>query len=258
MSEMDVMNQSALYFWIVPLLFIGLIYTLLAKYGRHLKDVFFARMWKVSNVVYHAAMKDIKKEHFHSMNYHKSHDVDLRNKGLIRILEIGAGTGANFEFFPPNSQLTVVEPNPNFEPIFYQTQEKFPAIKLDKFVLGTAEDMKGVPDGSIDVVVSTLVLCSVKSVETTMKEVQRVLAPGGKFYYWEHVHDVPGTWLHLVQNLLTPVWEWLLDCHLNRNIDHIMTADKGFSEVEQKRFDIHCHERSWNLVKVHVMGVATK
>ena len=54
---------------------------------------FFARMWKVSNVVYHAAMKDIKKEHFHSMNHHKSHDVDLRNKGLIRILEIGAGTG---------------------------------------------------------------------------------------------------------------------------------------------------------------------
>ena len=47
-----------------------------------------------------------------------------------------------------------MEPNPFFEPIFYQTQEKFPAIKLDKFVLGTADDMKGVPDGSIDVVVS--------------------------------------------------------------------------------------------------------
>ena len=54
---------------------------------------FFAEMWKKENVLYHTAMKDIKKEHFHSMNYHKSHDSELRNKGLIKILEIGAGTG---------------------------------------------------------------------------------------------------------------------------------------------------------------------
>jgi len=258
MSEQDVGNQKFLYSWIVPLIFVGSIYLLLKKYGGYLKDRFFAEMWKKENVLYHTAMKDIKKEHFHSMNYHKSHDSELRNKGLIKILEIGAGTGSNFDFYPANSYLTVVEPNPFFEPLFYENQQKFPSIKMDKFVLGTAEDMKDVPDNSIDVVVSTLVLCSVRSLEATFQEVERILAPGGKFYYWEHVHDVPGTWLHLFQDLLTPLWDYLLTCHLNRNIDQAIAAHKGFSEVQQKRFDIHYQKGIWKLVKVHVMGIATK
>ncbi len=44
-------------------------------------------------VKYHTALRDIKKIHFNSMNYHKSADPDLRNRGLLRILEIGAGSG---------------------------------------------------------------------------------------------------------------------------------------------------------------------
>ena len=42
---------------------------------------------------YHTALRDIKKIHFNSMNYHKSADPDLRNRGLLKILEIGAGSG---------------------------------------------------------------------------------------------------------------------------------------------------------------------
>ena len=85
--------------------------------------------------------------------------------------------GANFEFFPPNSKLTVVEPNAYFEPYFYKNQSKHPTVKMEKFVVAPAEDMKDVEDNSVDVVVSTLVLCSVDNVEKTLKEVQRVLAP---------------------------------------------------------------------------------
>jgi len=48
---------------------------------------------------------------------------------------------------------------------------------MEKFVLASAEDMKGVEDNSVDVVVSTLVLCSVRSLEKTLQEVHRVLAP---------------------------------------------------------------------------------
>lgn len=85
--------------------------------------------------------------------------------------------GGNFEFFPPNSRLTVVEPNAFFEPMFYERQSKFPSLKMERFVLAKAEDMKDIEDGSIDIVVSTLVLCSVESVEKTLSEVERVLAP---------------------------------------------------------------------------------
>jgi hypothetical protein len=84
---------------------------------------------------------------------------------------------------------------------------------------------------------------------------------GGKFYYWEHVHDVPGTWLHFLQNLLTyTIWDLCFGCHLNRNIDHLVAEDKTlFSHIDQKRFDISLKKSLvWKLVRVHVMGVATK
>jgi ubiquinone/menaquinone biosynthesis C-methylase UbiE len=107
----------------------------------------------------------------------KSSDPELRKKGALRILEIGPGPGYNFEFYPPNSELTVVEVNPFFEDQFFEKQVVHPHIKMDRFVVGFAEDMKGVPDNSIDVVVSTMVLCSVRSVDGALKEVHRVLAP---------------------------------------------------------------------------------
>lgn len=85
-------------------------------------------------------------------------------------------TGANFEFFPPNSKLTVVEPNAFFEPFFYERQKKS-IIKMEKFLLTTAEEMQEIEDNSMDVVVSTLVLCSVRNLQKTLKEIHRVLAP---------------------------------------------------------------------------------
>jgi ubiquinone/menaquinone biosynthesis C-methylase UbiE len=48
---------------------------------------------------------------------------------------------------------------------------------MDRFVVGFAEDMKGVPDNRVDIVVSIMVLCSVCSVEAALKEIHRVLAP---------------------------------------------------------------------------------
>ena len=152
---------------------------------------------------------------------------------------------------------------------------------MEKFLLANAEDMKEVADNSMDVVVSTLVLCSVRNVKQALKEVHRVLAPvsvtlvlvfqyrhlmflhqqGGKFYYSEHVHDVPGTWLHFLQNLLTyTIWDLCFGCQLNRNIDHLVAEEKTlFSHIDQKRFDIPLKKSLvWKLVRVHVMGVATK
>ena len=71
----------------------------------------------------------------------------------------------------------MVEPNTFFQPMFYERQNKYPSLQMERFVLGKAEDMKDIEDGSIDIVVSTLVLCSVESVEKSLKEIQRVLAP---------------------------------------------------------------------------------
>lgn len=47
-------------------------------------------------------------------------------------------------------------------------------------------------------------------------------------------------------------------CYLNRNTDHVIAADKGFSYVEQKRFNIPMKTGVHRLIRAHVMGVATK
>ena len=129
--------------------------------------------------VYHEECRDMKKQHFASLASHISADPQLRKKGAIRILEIGAASGYNFEFYPAGSELTVVEVNPFFEKQFFGKQNQYPHIVMKRFVVGFAEDMKHVEDNSVDVVVSTMVLCSVRSIEKTLKEVHRVLAPVG-------------------------------------------------------------------------------
>src|SRR5215467_8208478 len=79
--------------------------------------------------------------------------------------------------------------------------------------IGTADTLS-VPDNSVDVVISTLVLCCVPSQRRCLREVLRVLKPGGKFVFIEHVAAPRGTRLRRIQNLVTPLWKRLGDgCH---------------------------------------------
>ena len=127
--------------------------------------------------VYHVHCRELKRKHFESMKSHVSADPELKKKGVIRILEIGAASGYNFEFYPAGSELTVVEVNPFFEKQFFEKQKEHPHIVMKRFVVGFADDMKEVEDNSIDIVVSTMVLCSVRSIEGALNEILRVLAP---------------------------------------------------------------------------------
>ena len=83
--------------------------------------------------------------------------------------------GATFGLLPSNTRLTVVEPNRFFQPVFEENLKKYPSVKLDRYIIGKVEDMSEISDGSIDVVMSTCVLCSVDNTEETLKEIQRVL-----------------------------------------------------------------------------------
>ncbi len=75
---------------------------------------------------------------------------------------------------------------------------------------GTAEQLE-VADNSVDAVVSTLVLCSVPNLSGTLQEILRVLKPGGRFLFIEHVAAPRGTWLRRAQQGVRPVWKvWLM------------------------------------------------
>lgn len=93
------------------------------------------------------------------------------------ILEIGVGTGANFEFLPEGSSLIALDPNPHMEPYLVENAKGFSHFHLEKIVCGRAENMDAIQDESMDAVVCTLTLCSVEDIEAVLAEIIRVLKP---------------------------------------------------------------------------------
>ena len=93
----------------------------------------------------------------------------------ITILEVGAGGGANFKYYPKNVNVMCLDPNPEFEQYLKSNAENHPHVNVVESVLGVVEDMSAIPSGSVDAVVCTLVLCSVGNVDGALKEIRRVL-----------------------------------------------------------------------------------
>jgi SAM-dependent methyltransferase len=159
----------------------------------------------------------------------------LLSEAAGRVVEIGAGTGLNLPLYPrTTTELIVTEPDPHM-------------FKRLKAALGGA----GVPvraemapaaripveDGWADVVVASLVLCSVPDVAEALAEVVRVLREGGRLVFYEHVRSTePATarW----QDRLDKPWGWFAGgCHPNR--DTLGAIERAGFEVEWvDRFDV--------------------
>ncbi|XP_078684593.1 thiol S-methyltransferase TMT1A-like [Branchiostoma floridae x Branchiostoma belcheri] len=173
----------------------------------------------------------------------------------VQILEIGAGGGANFQYFPPKSLVTAVEPNPDFEKYLRQSAQANSHLALKSVVVAMAENMAEVADDSVDAVVCTLVLCSVRDPAAVFSEVRRVLKPGGTFYFLEQVRDKSGSWTNSFQAVFDPVLQLLYGgCSVQ---DHTWEelGQAGFSTEEWERIS---GPKSWWIFAPHVMGTAVK
>ena len=152
--------------------------------------------------------------------------------GSFTIVEIGAGCGANFKYYPAGAKVICVEPNTNCEGYMMKTLGAAgKEAKLEvEFMAGKAEEMDFISDDSVDAVVCTLVLCSVCDVQKSLKEVKRILKQGGKYYFFEHVAEEEGSKARFVQGLLAPLWRSLMDCRMAQDTEaEIKRA--GFSSV---------------------------
>ena len=131
------------------------------------------------------------------------------------VLEVGAGTGLNVAHYPPAvRELLVSEPDPHMA---VRLKKRLPAHA--RFVDAGAEKLP-LADASVDVVVSTLVLCTVPDAGAAVAELARVLRPGGALLFLEHVaaKDRPDRlrW----QQRLEPVWKHVAgNCHLTRDTE---------------------------------------
>ncbi|MEQ1603299.1 MAG: class I SAM-dependent methyltransferase [Pyrinomonadaceae bacterium] len=142
-----------------------------------------------------------------------------------RILEIGAGTGANFEFYPSCSHAVASEISIKMLEI---AKGKTTSIDL---VQADAQDLP-FPANYFDAAFATLVFCSVPQPAKAFAEIKRVLKPGGKIVLLEHVR--PNGLLGPFFDILNVLSVALIDDHFNRRTADIV-REAGFLNVTEKR-----------------------
>lgn len=179
---------------------------------------------------------------------------DLRRHALAEAtggtLEIGAGTGLNHDLYPEAvTALTLTEP---FEPMARQLRERAAAMTIPVEVVEAPAESLPFPDASFDTVALTLVLCTVPEPDRALAEIARVLKPGGRFLFLEHVRaQEPG--LARWQDRLNPPWRVFgHGCNCNR--DTLATIERSPLTVE--RTERGQLPKAPALVKPLLIGVA--
>ena len=168
------------------------------------------------------------------------------------VLDVGAGTGANLPHFPASCTVTAVEPDPHMRRRLEEKMASGAAGAAVSVSDGSAEALPA-GDGTIDADVFTLVLCTVPNQPAALAETRRVLKPGGRLLFLEHVR---GTGRHAkAQDLLRPVWSFgAQGCQINRDTPAAIAA-AGFTVVLQEQFSL---DPGWLPVNPFVVGMGTK
>ena len=157
-----------------------------------------------------------------------------------KVLEVGVGTGVNFEHYSEDIELIGIEPSPYMIPRAKKKKDilLFPnKITLLNIGCGYEEMEKLFEPGSLDAVVCTLVLCTVPDPSRALENFMKWLKPGGKLVILEHIRSHNPS-RGKIQDILNPVWEKVADgCQLNRPTDHLLSGS-GFRLVREERFKI--------------------
>ena len=171
----------------------------------------------------------------------KSEEAGVRalRQGLLsdavgNVLEIGAGTGINLPHYDGNvASLVITEPEPAMlRRLQRKVREQAP---LAKVLRAPAEDLP-FEDGTFDTVVSTLVLCGVDDQARSLREIKRVLRPGGRLLFLEHVRSEEAA-LARFQDRMNWLNRIVVDCDCNRPTLTTIEAT-GFSVSRLERTEM--------------------
>lgn len=157
-----------------------------------------------------------------------------------RVLDLGAGTGAMFPYFAEAASsgysfdVFAIEPDPHMRK---QAQNRAERLDLDIDIRAGVAESLPYSDDSFDVVIASMVFCTIPDVETAIDEVVRVLKPGGEFRFLEHVAD--NGCRRRLQGVLAPLWKTVAGgCHLTRRTPSLFAQVEELDIVELERMSI--------------------
>lgn len=148
-------------------------------------------------------------------------------------VELGAGTGLNLPHYPSHiTRLLLTEPDPHMAS---KLRAKAAATPIKAEILDAPAHALPVEDASVDTVVSTLVLCTVEDPAATLAEVARVLKPGGRLLFVEHVRSESPRLARWQDRLRVP-WSWYA-CGCQCNRDTVATIRQSPLQLQETRSD---------------------
>lgn len=176
--------------------------------------------------------------------------MDIRCNQLFKhadvkghILEIGAGTGINFPCLHNNTNIQSyigIEPNIHMNEYFYNAVKQWKVPFEIRLLNDSATDMHEVPSNSIDTVIMTLVFCSVPDPlpHQVLLEVHRILKPGGKFIFFEHIGADYQTdpFIYGIQRTIEPLWAIIGDgCRFKPITNYFDAVKDLYSKVDYQK-----------------------
>ena len=171
-----------------------------------------------------------------------------------RVVEVGAGTGANFAHYPSSvTEVVAVEPEPYLRDIAAKAAASAP---VPVTVLDGVADRLPLDDASSDAGVASLVLCTVGDPAAALAELRRVIRPGGELRFFEHVRAETRGFARF-QRVVDVVWPRLGGgCHASRDTVAAIEA-AGFGIETLRRFTFR-PSLVVAPVAPHVIGVARR
>lgn len=173
-------------------------------------------------------------------------------RGLPRdVVEVGAGVGANFRYLAPGSRVVAVEPNPHMHAGLRRRAARHD-VELD--IRGVTGESIDLDDASTDAVISSLVLCTVSDPAQVVGEIRRILRPGGRYAFLEHVAAPAGTAARRLQHAVRRPWAWCFEgCSCERDLAAVIRS-AGFASVS---LDAHRMHSPFLPANTQIAGIAT-
>lgn len=217
---------------------------------NQLVDAAFAQGMSTGMVDYEREAFPIKKGLFKKLFA----SLDSREENVV--VEVGMGSFPNALYYKPMNGLDIigVDPNDRMEGYAKDSAARAGLVPKDnlRIVHGVSEALP-LADASCDAVVCTLTLCSVVDPAKSVAEIRRVLKPGGKFLFWEHVLSQTDPALAQQQVQLTPQQVKRADgCHLDRRTGDVLRAG-GFKNLDMEYIEL----KNFGFLNPTVCGIAT-